>query len=128
MTTRRMEVIAGDLQALVAEFERKRMARKPQARQWKWLSEQVEKKYLRTFDQTALFADMVEEGRYSGVTLLALYGFLLEDLNIPHHLAITLDRVSLVVFPEGENIVLDYTRAHQAFFGVDPNSLQHMRE
>jgi len=72
----------------------------------KYLHDQISSKYFKKYEIRSQFEELFHNGYYSGLSASALYGLAFSKLDIPYALKEDQTQVYLIVYPEGERIVL----------------------
>jgi len=72
----------------------------------KYLHDQISNKYFKKYEVRCQFEELFHNGYYNGTSASALYALAFDKLGIPYALKEDQTQVYLIVYPEGERIVL----------------------
>lgn len=68
----------------------------------------IQAKYLNKFGQEYYFSNIISDGIYNSVSAAALFGLLLNDLQIPYVINYSYDQVSILAYPQNLKIPLTF--------------------
>lgn len=102
-----------ELEALINKYQLKK---KSDAKLVKWIYKDVHKELFTMYELENHFDDVFEKGYYNCLSATAIYGMILEELEVPYQLNILPNHVNLTAFPETHNITIETTDPVKGYF------------
>jgi len=101
---------------IVREIRHKKFDRLSEEKKINQIRNSVSRSLLISFEHQSSFSDLFRYGNYNYFTAASLYAFILDELDIPHEIREVSTGISLLAYPDDEQITVEIDGPGSQFF------------